>query len=415
VILLPDAENPQLVPFYSQAITSLLPTYAQIIDSRSFMEGVAGRLPFEISGSALDAAVRAEPVGELGALRVIADSPVAERAQAMAQAVAGSFVEEVGGDGIVEISIIDEAALPEAPLAPNTALVITAALILGLGLGSALAVAWDRLFGRISTSEELATATGLPVLGVIPRERQLQPGQRLAHGDLELGRFLESIRALRTNLLFTSGAVVTRGDQVEGGLDPVNSVLITGLNAGDGKSTVAANLTVMIGELGLEVLLVDGDLRRPVQHEVFGVSNDKGLSSIVLDGMGPEQLVQATGFPNAMLLPAGPPLQSRAQETALYSRQMGAIERLSDVTIIDSPPLRAGDDVRLLASVAGGVVLMVTAGAATPHQARAAAKSLEVAGARVLGTVLNRAQLRKRAGMGADYYGYRSYGAIAED
>lgn len=394
VALLPDADNPSLVPFYSQAVESLLPTYARLIESRSFLNQVAADLPYDISGSALGQSVYGAPVPDIGVIELVATDPSPAVAQAMAQGVADEFVSQLSDNGILTVRVIDPARLPSEPLAPSPAVVLAVGLFVGLAMGSGAGVAWDRAFGRIETSEALASASRLTVLGVLPEHRRLRKERRVVVGDVELLAVEEHLRILRTNLLF---AVRNR---------PEGAILVTGLNPQDGKSTVAANLAVIVAELGVSVLLVDGDVHRPVQHEFFGLPNDRGLTSTLLDGAEPSSVMRSTKYAGLKVVTAGPPLERRGQELSLYLQQLPRFSSLAEIVLIDSPPLRVDDDVRLLAAFSGSVVVLVRSGANSVRQVREAVDGLKILEAKVLGTVLTMTEGEGATSSG-EYYRYR--------
>lgn len=394
VALLPDGDAPELVPFYGQAVESLLPTYARLIESRAFLDDVARELPFSATGATLGEAVFSDPVPGTGVLEVVSRSSSPERAQAMAQAVAEAFVTELDANGIVRLRIIDRARVPETPQSPRPGIVLAVAAMVGLALGSGAGVAWDRQFGRIRGTHELAEASGLTVLGVLPEVAPLRGVRRIVVDDGDFIDLEEKLRVLRTNLLFA----VRRRQQ--------GAVMITGLNPQDGKSTVAANLAVIVAELGFSVLLVDGDFHRPVQHELFGLPNHIGLTSSLLEGTEPASIPQPTKYPNLSVVTAGPPLDGRAQELTLYLQQLPRFNSLAEIVLIDSPPLRAADDVRLLAAFSGAVVMLVRAGTSSPRQVREAVDSLEILEAKLLGTVLTMAPSEATT-VASEYYRYR--------
>src|SRR5438045_682709 len=138
-------------------------------------------------------------------MRIVAHSPVPQRAQAVAATVADRLIAQLSDNGVVTLSLFDEARVPDSPVAPQPKLIIAASIIVGLAFGVGGAVAWDRLFGRINDPRELADATGVPVLGVLPEERTLRSGVRLVVGRSELARSEEAFRALQTNLMFVMG------------------------------------------------------------------------------------------------------------------------------------------------------------------------------------------------------------------
>lgn len=195
----------------------------------------------------------------------------------------------------------------------------------------------------------------------------------------------EAYRTLRTNLLFSS-------------LDrPLHTILITSSAPNEGKSTTLANLAVTMAEAEQRVLMVDCDLRRPSLHTLFGLPNEHGLTSSMLEQAESALPIQATSVPGLRLLPSGP-LPPRPADL-LGSRRMGAIlERLrreADIVLFDTPPVGAVTDAAVLAPQMDGVLLVLHAGQTRRDRAREARQILDKVKANIVGVVLNGAKLER--------------------
>lgn len=193
----------------------------------------------------------------------------------------------------------------------------------------------------------------------------------------------EAYRTLRTNILFSS-------------LDrPLHTLLITSTSPDEGKSTTLANLAVTMAQAEQRVLLVDCDLRRPSLHAIFGLPNERGLTSALLEQPDGPLPVQETGVAGLRLLTSGP-LPPRPADL-LGSRRMGAlIERLrseADIVLFDTPPVVAVTDAAVLAPRVDGVLLVLQAGQTRRDRARQARQMLEKVKANIIGVVLNGARL----------------------
>lgn len=189
----------------------------------------------------------------------------------------------------------------------------------------------------------------------------------------------EAYRTLRTNLEFSS-------------LDhPLKSMVVTSTGPEEGKSTTLANLSVATAQAGRKVILVDCDLRRPRLHELFGVNNESGLTTMVVDETAMKQPpLQETGVPGLQLLPSGP--QPPNPVELLASRRMAEVIDLltdqADMVLFDAPPVVAVTDAAVLSSRVDGVLLVIGAGATKRDYVRQAKALLEKVNARVVGTVL---------------------------
>ncbi|MBN1317378.1 MAG: CpsD/CapB family tyrosine-protein kinase [Anaerolineales bacterium] len=203
----------------------------------------------------------------------------------------------------------------------------------------------------------------------------------------------EAYRALRTNLSFSSLD------------DPIRTLVVTTPAPQDNKSMVIANLAVIMAQGGNRTLLVDCDLRRPGLHEIFGVDNSRGLTTMMLeeDAMS-DPPVLATEIENLLLLPSGPLPPNPAD--LLGSRRMDlVIERLvegTDIVLLDAPPVMAVTDAAVLGSKVDGVLLVIRAGSTRREHAERAKELLEKVNIRIVGAVLDNAPAD--ALMGA-YYG----------
>jgi len=203
----------------------------------------------------------------------------------------------------------------------------------------------------------------------------------------------EAYRTLCTNLTFAS-------------LDrPLRTLLIISPGSEEGKSTNVANLAVTLAEREMRTILVDCDLRHPVQHEIFGLPNDRGLTSLFLDERGRAHLpLQEVGVDNLWVLPSGPLPSIPSQ--LLGSRRLPEIIALlsegTDMVLFDAPPLLAVPDASMLASHVDGVLLVVSAGQTKREHLRRAQQRLDRVRAHLVGAIMNNVPLDARL---RRYYG----------
>ncbi len=190
----------------------------------------------------------------------------------------------------------------------------------------------------------------------------------------------EAYRSLYINLSFSSQE------------QPVRTLLVTSAGPDEGKSTTLANLAVVAAQMGQRVILVDCDLRQPRQHELFGLRNDVGVSSLTAGQSQVETACQAVvETPGLQVLTSGPLPVSPAQ--VLASRRMdeliGELAGRADLVLFDSPPVVAVSDASVLATKVDGVLLVLNAGQTKRDYARRAKEALEKVHARIIGAVLN--------------------------
>ncbi len=192
----------------------------------------------------------------------------------------------------------------------------------------------------------------------------------------------EAYRALRTNLSFSSLD------------DPIQTLVVATPAPQDNKSIVVSNLAVTMAQAGNRTLLVDCDLRRPALHDIFGVDNSKGLTSMMSDEAAMnEPPLQQTEIENLLVLPSGPLPPNPAD--LLGSRRMDAVlARLKegvDMILLDAPPVMAVTDAAVLGSKADGALLVVSAGVTRRDHAERAKAMLEKVNIRIVGAVLDNA------------------------
>jgi len=197
----------------------------------------------------------------------------------------------------------------------------------------------------------------------------------------------EAYRTLRTNLLFSS---------VD---DPVRAVIVTSPAPEEGKSTALANLAVTMAQSGRRTIIVDADLRRPTQHEIWGVASEPGLTTMMLEDLDELPLVDV-GVENLRLLPSGPlpPTPADLVGSARMDAVIARLQEQADFLLFDAPPVIAVSDAAVLASKLDGVLLVVRAGSTRRDDAEQAKQILERLGVRIVGAVLTNAELNQRRG-----------------
>lgn len=190
----------------------------------------------------------------------------------------------------------------------------------------------------------------------------------------------EAYQSLRTSLEFS-------------GLEKlVRSILVAVVDGSTDKATAAANLAVVMAQAGDRVILVDGDLRQPRQHEIFGVANSGGLSQWLEEGGTPP--LQKSTIDNLRVLTSGPTVSNPVAllSTRRLSERLAELVALADYVLIDAPPLLSVTDAALWASQVDGVVMLVNGGSTQKADAQRAKGILERVQANLLGAVLLNAE-----------------------
>lgn len=307
---------------------------------------------------------------------------------------------------ISAVRVLDRAEAPSVPIEPQPVRNILVAVLLGLVLGVGLATLAENLDRRIRNPEEAARYLRLPLLTVIPAgDLKTEVGK--PEGKAELVAFhqprshaAECYRNLRTSILFSTGRPVPK------------TILVTSAVGGEGKSTTAANLAVVMTQSGRRVLLIDADLRRPALHRYFAREKNRGIVRLLTENCRAEEAIQASYVQNLDLLLCHA-VPSNPSELLGSDRLVGVIEQLKsryDVVVIDSPVIISVPDALILASRAESVILIHRPGAAGREMVRHAREKLDEVKANILGLVMNNVDLKKEAYHYPHhlYYGYEA-------
>ena len=286
------------------------------------------------------------------------------------------------------VHVVEEAEAPERPSSPIVPLNIVLSVVLGLLAGIGLAFFVEYLDVSLKTVDEVEKYLGLSVLAVIPQ--QSRPLTEAGHSSGQG----EAYRGLRTSLAL----LAREGNQ------KVFTVVSGGV--GEGKSTTLFNLSYVYAEQGSKVLVIDSDMRRPVQHKMVGLSNKRGLVNVLLGEMQPMEAVQETGVPNLWMMTAG---RIRRGTLGIMNgpRVRALLDELKphfDVIMLDAPPILGVTDAAILSSEADGVLLVVQYRKYPKLISLRAKRMVENAGGHLMGAVLNNINI-----MRDDYYYYYHY------
>ena len=317
------------------------------------------------------------------------------------------------------VRLVDRATVPGAPFTPNTRGDLFLAIVLALIGSVGLAFGLNAIDDTLKTPEDVTRQLNVPFLGLTPAV----PGERrpLLSDPVVPADFKEYYRALRTSLVFT---VRTLPDHAS------RTVAVTSAQPLEGKTTTACNLAMVLTSGGARVLLIDGDMRRPSVHTVFGLRNGIGLSNVLAGQNGLGEAIHRTEDPKLHIMPAGhvPPnpagLLASAEMVDLLHRLVNQpVERhtrtaggrsgdISDLgpfdwVIIDTPPVLAVTDAVTLMPSISGLVFVLGAEMTRLGAAERALNLLRAAGPADMGLVLNRVNFNRNKFYYHRYYGHR--------
>lgn len=306
-----------------------------------------------------------------------------------------------GDTGALNINILEVARPEEKPSKPKKPLVLGAALVVGLVLGTGLGVTRELIDHRFRNADEVTAALGLPVLGIVPHMSDKQPVTvrgKTVHVE-PMSPVSESYRTIRTAIFFGAPS------------DQTKSILVTSPEAGDGKSTSASNLAIAMAQAGHRTLLLDCDFRKPVQHKIFEFDEKVGINSVLEGHLRLRDAIQRTPVRLLHVLPCGPipPNPSEILNGKRFAVVMKALLEFYDKVVIDSPPVTAVTDARILSASADCTLMVLRAEKSTRRASAHARDNLASVGANLLGVIFN--DLNKTRGgyyTGYGYYGYRT-------
>jgi polysaccharide biosynthesis transport protein len=304
-------------------------------------------------------------------------------------------VDVAAGVGANNLFIVDKASSPGAPSSPKMLRALLISFVLGLAVALGAAFLLERLDDTLRSPEDVERTLGYATLGIIPKIRSgMSLEAELADPRSQVS---EAYRSLCTALQFSTDQGLPK------------TLLVTSAGPGEGKSTTSATLARHFANIGLKVLLVDADLRKPTLHTKLRRDNESGLTNCLTGASTPPELLQKTDVPNLAFLASGP-LPPNAADLLGSSRFLSFLSvgsQVFDLIVVDSPPVMGLADAPLLSTAVTATIFVVGAGLMRTRLIRDAVKRLHLARASVIGTVITRFDTRSSYGYG---YGYGGYG-----
>jgi succinoglycan biosynthesis transport protein ExoP len=311
------------------------------------------------------------------------------------QATYGSLLGSVEGRTNY-ISVFEPASTPTEPVSPNVPLTVLMAAAIGMVLAVGGALLIEFLDDTVKTPEDITQAVDLPTLGSIARVRNGVGSNNLITVHKPLSPISEAYRTIRTGIRISS-------------VDwPLRTLVVTSARPSEGKTTVSANLGVVMAQAGNRVVVVDCDLRRATLHKQFDLSNREGLTGALLqEEPDLDSVLQKTTIENLRVLTSGPlpPNPSELLGSQKMRQLMARLKDEADVILFDTPPILLVTDAAVLAIEADGVLLLAEAGGTRRSTLRQAAERLKPLGAYIVGVVLNRVPMPRSKGYYYQYYG----------
>lgn len=377
-------------------------SYAQLLMGKTLAQRTVDKLKLGIPAAELQEKVKATVKQNTVLINVdvLDASPV--QAADIANALSDEFVTMVreletpvrGVQPDARVVVEQRATVPEHPVVPDVARNILVGLGVGVLLGVVLAVLRHVLDNSIKSRESLEEVAGAGMVGGIPLDKQCVKQPAIAFGNAN-SAIAEAFRKLRTNLSFLA---------VD---NPPRVIVVTSSVTGEGKSTTAINIALALAEGENNVVLVDGDMRRPSVDKLLGVDGPVGLSTVLSGAVPLDDALQKTRFDRLTVLSAGtiPPNPSELLGSQVAMKVLAELRAQFDYVIIDSSPLLAVTDGAILAAHSDGAIMLARYGHTRREQLAHAVSNLQAVGAVLLGVVLTMVPTRGDSSYAYSYYG----------
>lgn len=330
------------------------------------------------------------------------------------------------------ISIAEYATTPRSPVGPKRLFVISVAFLLALCFGIALSIFVEYLNDAVESPEDVEKFLHLPTLALIPdvngSKRRFLPkkngngnGNGNGHSLMKVSSspellfnqqsrspLSEAYKQMRTSVLLSTAE------------HPPKTILITSSLPSEGKTTTSINTALSLAQTGASVLIIDGDMRRPRIHKNFGLSNKKGLSSILASNLDEKEilsLIYEDKESNIYILPSGqvPPNPAELVGSEQMRRALRLFYAAFDHIVIDSPPIVTCTDGVLISSMVDGVILVIKGGETSRDLARRSQQLLREVNAKMLGVVLNKMDKTASKYYYTNYYKHYYYESESEE
>jgi capsular exopolysaccharide synthesis family protein len=290
-------------------------------------------------------------------------------------------------------TIIDSARVPTAPIRPRRLIDILLGCCLGLFVGVCLALLQEQLDDRINSVDDAERLLALPSLGQVPAVKAGDP--MLLTETTGFNPVAEAYRILRTNINFAA-------------IDnQLKSMAVVSAGPGEGKTSTALNLAIVMAADGRKVILVDTDLRRPTLHKRLEVPALPGVTDVLLgDAVIDDVLVKLEQYPNLSVMTCGltPPNPSELLGSRKFQTLIEDLCNRADLVIFDTPPVLLAADASVLASQVDGVLMVIETGGTKNSGAKRMTQILRNARANILGVCYNK--IISAAGQHSYYYYY---------
>ena len=383
---------------------SLISTYGKILKSKNVLGQVIKNLNLDVTEEELDKNVQIEKVDDTQIIKIGVINESAIEAQEILRELNKAFIEEVKQIYKMDnINIVDEASFEITPYNINHARDIIGFLVIG-SVFSVCMIACIYFFDTtIKIEQDIEEFTDVNVIGTVPKYKNKDAEELIVQSNSK-SVISEALKTIRTNISFTK----TNGNS--------RAILFTSCNSGEGKSWIASNMAVAYAQSNKNVIIVDADMRKGRQHNIFKVKNIKGLSNCLSEIQGKDDYetlknyIQETQIPKVHIITIGaiPPNPS---ELLLSSKMRDLIYMLKciyDIVIIDGTPCNLVSDSIPVSQIADTTILVTESRKTKIEDLKNVIKSIKNANGNIEGVILNKKDIKNKEYTKGYYYGEKT-------
>ncbi len=397
-VLISDSSNEGITTTEVTLNEKLIATYKEIIKSRNILEKVIKKLELDMTTQELAKNISVEQVSTSSMIKITVSNNDPNTAQKIAETIGYEFSKEI--ESLYKISnlgLVDKALVPS--VASNSSNAKEMIMINGGALALSVMIIFMLFYfdNTVKDSEQVQEKTNLPVLGSVPLVSKKNTNEKdlIVHKDPK-SPISEGIRTIRTNLQFSN---------VDGNL---KKIMVTSSMPGEGKSFTSANLATAFAQDGNKVLIVDCDMRKGRVHKIFEVSNNKGLSNLLIDNIEKnfKKYIQKTKIENLSVLPSGtiPPNPSELLNSEANKKLIKILEEQYDYIIFDCVPINGLPDSLIMTNLVDKSIIVCAANITPTELLQKTKTSLQNVDSDIAGIIVNKTKAAYNKYYG-HYYG----------
>ena len=377
---------------------SLLTTYGNIITSNNVLEKVRQNLQIEDTIEQLSKKIKVDEVEDTQLIKVEVINENADEAQKIAEELNNVFIQEIKNVYNIEnVTVVDKPTIEDSPYNINH---IRDIILFGL-IGILASVIYIFISYVLDTSikieQDIEDYTGLNVIGTMPKSNEKE--ELIVNANVK-STISEAFKTIRTNIEFTNGNKISK------------SILFTSCNSGEGKSWITSNIAVAYAQANKNVIIVDSDMRKGRQHQVFSVDNKLGLSNCLNELEENnykilEKYIKETKIPKVHIITIGavPPNPSELLLSSKMEQLIKMLKNIYDIVIIDGTPCNLVSDSIPVSSIVDETIIVTESKKTKIEDLKHIVKLIKNANGNIIGAILNKKELKRKEYGKGYYYG----------